>query len=82
MDEPQELARVRQAPHPGVPRRVGEAVAEAREDEGDHKDGVRRGGAVDDVGGEMAARAEEGDAALAPAEVDPVVEGGGADVAY
>lgn len=74
VQEAQQLARVGEVADPGVPRGVSHAVAEAREDEGEDEDNVRRVRGDDGVGGEVARRADDGHAALAELVVQRVVE--------
>lgn len=81
MQKPQHLIWIRHIANPRIPRRVREAIAEAREHEDDDEHGVRRVHGDDDVGDEVAGGRDDGDAALAEAQVDGVVEEGGGGVA-
>lgn len=81
MQEAKDLVGVAHVANVGVPAGVAQAVAEAREDEDDDERWVGRVLGYDDVGDEMAHRGEDGDAALAPTQVDVVVEQGREDVA-
>lgn len=81
MNQPQQLARVRQASHPRIERGIRKPIPETSQDEGKHQGHVRRVRADHAVGGEVAAGADDRDAALAEPEVEVVVEERGGDVA-
>lgn len=82
MQEAEDLVGAVHVADVGVPGSVGYAVAEAREDVDDDEGRVGRVLGDDDVGGDVAGGGDDGDAALADFQVDPVVEQGGEDVTH
>lgn len=73
MQKPQELIRIGEIGNPGIPRRIGQAVADASEDERHHQDRVRRVDGVDDVRGDVETGTQPGDAPLAEMHMDDIV---------
>lgn len=81
VEQAEELVGAVQVPDERVPRRVGDAVAEAGERERDDEDRVRRVHGDDDVRDQVAGRRQGGDAPPPEALVDRVVQERGRRVA-
>lgn len=74
MEEAQDLIGIGHVANPCVPGRVGQSIAEPREDEGHHQDRIGGMEAIDHICDEMASRGQYGDSSLTKGAVDAMVQ--------
>lgn len=82
VQEAEDFVGVGHVAHPGVPAGIFKTIAETGEGQDHNEDGIRGMHDQDNVGYQMAQRAEEGNTALAVFEVDVVVQQCRGAIAY